>query len=95
MNDYLSNPEEATREYLPRYKIIYFVVICSTILMIGRLWYLQVNLGEELRSYSERNRVKETRIPAPRGLILDRNGEVLVENLPGFEATISPQHSMS
>src|SRR5690606_19162250 len=34
-----------------------------------------------------------TKIPAPRGLILDREGRVLVDNLPGFEATISPQYA--
>ena len=92
MSDFLANPEEVTKIYQSRYKLIYLIVVVSSILLIGRLWYLQVNLGEELRHYSERNRVKETRIPAPRGLIFDRNNEVLVENLRGFEVTIFPQY---
>lgn len=93
MSDYLTNPEEDTKVYQPRYKLIYLIVIVSSLILVGRLWYLQVNLGEELRHYSERNRVKETRIPAPRGLVFDRNNEVLVENLRGFEVTISPQYA--
>lgn len=62
-------------------------------LIVGRLWYLQIIQGQELREYSERNRVKEVKKPAPRGLILDREGRVLVDNLPGFEAAISPQYA--
>lgn len=89
---YLENPEEA-KELQPRLKLLYAVVFIASVLIAGRLWFLQIIEGTELRRFSERNRVKETKLPAPRGLILDRNGEVLVENLPGFEATISPQYA--
>jgi penicillin-binding protein 2 len=60
-------------------------------LFVLRLWYLQILNGDELRAFSEQNSIKETRIAAPRGLITDRNGQILVENLPGFEAQVSPQ----
>jgi penicillin-binding protein 2 len=93
MNTFLSNPEEEAKEYLPRYKLLYFAVAIVTVLVVSRLWYLQVIQGTELRRFSEKNRVKETKIPAPRGLMLDRNGKVLVDNLPGFEASISPQYA--
>ena len=52
----------------------------------SRLWYLQIIKGTELREYSNKNRLKENNIEAPRGLILDRNKEVLVDNLYGFNA---------
>src|SRR5580698_1773835 len=93
MDDFLSNSEEEAKEYLPRYKILYVTIFCATALIFGRLWYLQIITGTELRQFSEKNRVKETRLPAPRGLFLDRENRVLVDNLPGFEVTISPQYA--
>lgn len=91
MNEYISNPEEA-KEYWSRYKLFYIAIGLAFTLFGTRLWYLQVISGAELRSFSEKNRIKQNKIVAPRGLMLDREGKVLVENLPGFEATLSPQY---
>ncbi|MCB0415451.1 MAG: penicillin-binding protein 2 [Bdellovibrionales bacterium] len=85
--------DEERKELLPRYRLLYIVVAVSALMIVTRLWYLQILKGEELRDYSEKNRIKETKIPAQRGLILDRNGEVLVDNLPGFSVTITPQYA--
>lgn len=91
MSDYVNNPDEA-KEYQPRYRLFYIAIGCAFVLFTARLWYLQIITGNELREFSEKNRVKQNKISAPRGLMLDRNGKVLVENLPGFEAVISPQY---
>src|ERR1700727_2809908 len=93
MDDVLESSEEEAKEYLPRYKILYVTILLATLLILGRLWYLQIIEGTELRQFSEKNRVKETKLPAPRGLFLDRENRVLVDNLPGFEVTISPQYA--
>lgn len=93
MNRYITNPQEEAKEYIPRYRLLYAVIIFASLVVILRLWHLQVMQGSELRRFSEKNRVKETKIPSPRGLILDREGRVLVDNLPGFEASISPQYA--
>lgn len=93
MSQYVANDEEEAKEFIPRYRLLYAAVAIAALVMFWRLWFLQIIEGQELRTYSERNRVKETKIPAPRGLILDREGRVLVENLPGFEAVISPQYA--
>lgn len=93
MSDFLSTPEEEAKEFAPRYKVLYIGILCCCFLIFARLWYLQIIQGSELRQFSEKNRVKETKLPAPRGLILDRENRVLVDNLPGFEATISPQYA--
>lgn len=93
MDDFLSNAEEEAKEYLPRYKILYLGIFLASMLIFGRLWYLQIITGTELRQFSEKNRVKETKLPAPRGLFLDRENRVLVDNLPGFDVTISPQYA--
>ena len=92
MNQYLPNSEMEAKEYGPRYRLVYAVIAVTAFLFFTRLWYLQIINGAELRAFSEQNSIKETKIPAPRGIIYDRNREVLVENLPGFEATISPQY---
>lgn len=91
MSDFVNNPEEA-KEYQPRYRLFYIAVACTFVIFSARLWYLQIITGNELREFSEKNRVKQNKITAPRGLLLDRNGKVLVENLPGFEAVLSPQY---
>lgn len=89
--EYISNPEEA-KEYLPRYRIFYFAIGFAFLIFLMRLWYLQVIQGTELREFSEKNRIKQIKIIAPRGLMLDRDGNILVENHPGFEAILSPQY---
>src|SRR5918998_2210587 len=43
-----------------------------------RLWFLQVLTGEEYVSQARDNRVRKVKIEAPRGNIVDRNGQVLV-----------------
>ncbi len=89
--NYLANAEEA-KEYQSRYRWVYGFIIFTFTVFTLRLWFLQILNGAELRQFSEQNSIKETKILAPRGIIYDRNGEILVENLPGFEATISPQY---
>lgn len=91
MSTYVSNPDEA-KEYQSRYKIFYIMIAFTMTIFTVRLWYLQVISGNELREFSEKNRIKQNKITAPRGLMLDRDGKVLVENLPGFEAILSPQY---
>lgn len=91
MSTYVSNPDEA-KEYQSRYKIFYIAIGFALTIFTMRLWYLQIISGNELREFSEKNRIKQNKITAPRGLMLDRDGKVLVENLPGFEAILSPQY---
>lgn len=91
--DYLKNEGEEVRAYESRFAYVYVIVALMSLLLAGRLWQLQIIEGSELREFSEKNRVKETKLPAPRGLLLDREGRVLVDNLPGFDVTISPQYA--
>jgi penicillin-binding protein 2 len=50
------------------------------VVLFLRLWFLQVLNGEEYLAEANSNRTREFRVSAPRGNILDRNGEVLVSN---------------
>jgi penicillin-binding protein 2 len=56
-----------------------------------RLWYLQVLSGDQYLQQARDNRVRQLRIQAPRGNILDRNGNVLVENRAATVVDIDPE----
>ncbi len=90
-NQYINNPE-AAKEYLPRYKLVYFLMVFTAVVFLSRLWFLQIIKGAELREFSEKNRIKEIKVMAPRGIIFDRDGKVLVENLAAYDAVILPQY---
>lgn len=90
-NQYVNNPE-AAKEYLTRYRYIYVLLTLTSIVFSTRLWYLQIIKGTELREFSEKNRIKEIKMMAPRGLVFDREGRILVENLAAYDAVILPQY---
>lgn len=94
MSEYINNPDEA-KEFQSRYKSLSVFIILTLVIFILRLMWLQIFQGNELRQFSENNRIKQNKISAPRGLILDRDGKALVENLPGFEVIISPQYVLN
>jgi penicillin-binding protein 2 len=56
-----------------------------------RLWYLQVLSGDKYLAAANNNRIREIRVTAPRGEILDRNGHVLVENRTSLALQLNPQ----
>jgi penicillin-binding protein 2 len=58
------------------------------VVVVGRLFSLQVVHGQEYRSESMYNRVRIRDIPAPRGVIYDRNGQVLATNTVGFRLVV-------
>ena len=49
-------------------------------MVLFRLWYLQVLSGDRYLAEAQGNRVREVTVQAPRGEILDRDGDVLVGN---------------
>jgi penicillin-binding protein 2 len=57
-----------------------------------RLWYVQIYQGEYYQGISERNRVRKIEIPAPRGIIYDRNGDVILGNSPFYDLVYIPQY---
>jgi penicillin-binding protein 2 len=61
------------------------------LVLFARLLYLQVVAHEHFTTLSEDNRVKLQPIPPNRGLIFDRNGIVLAENLPSYRLEITPE----
>src|SRR5882724_2426030 len=62
-------------------------LIAGILLLVvaGRLFYLQVLRNEYYANLSQGNRIRTEPIPPSRGLILDRHGVVLADNLPAFQ----------
>ncbi|MHB9023402.1 MAG: penicillin-binding protein 2 [Armatimonadota bacterium] len=69
-------------------RLLLFRAILLGVFLIfgGRLAYLQLMRGTELRVSSEKNHQRWVRVPAPRGLILDRKGRILATNAPVLTA---------
>ncbi|RWX44341.1 peptidoglycan glycosyltransferase [Candidatus Electrothrix aarhusensis] len=60
------------------------VLVFFFVILITRLWYLQIQRGEEYTKMAKNNRVRYLEIAAPRGNILDRKGREIVTNRPSF-----------
>ncbi|WP_109125126.1 penicillin-binding protein 2 [Dyella sp. C11] len=59
--------------------------------LVARYHYLQVQRHDEFALRSENNRVKPRAIPPARGLIYDRNGVLLADNVPAFRLEVVPE----
>lgn len=76
-----------------RVKAAFAFVVIVFIIIAFRLWYLQVISGELFRERSENNRLRTIFVPPPRGLILDRDGTVLVKNRLSFNVDLISEDS--
>src|SRR5918996_5947959 len=56
----------------------------------GRLFYLQVLNGDRYAAQAAADRTVEVPIPAPRGLVFDRDGRPLVVNTPSWTVKVRP-----
>ncbi len=73
-------------------KPIFYVAIlglCFLVLVV-RLFYLQVNKGDYYRALADNNRLRIQDILAPRGIVFDSQDKPLVDNIPSFELVVTP-----
>lgn len=70
-----------------RLNILFLLTFLLFSALIFRLGFVQIVHGEEWKNKTERNSVRSVSVEAPRGWIMDRNGEVLVNNVPVFTVT--------
>jgi len=85
-------PGAAQSEFRTKLAVATLVVIAAFLALIGKLFWLQLVRGDEYRVRAEDNYLKEVRIPADRGLILDRNHLVLVDQRPSFDVTLTANY---
>ena len=67
------------------------IVGLLTLLLVGRLVHLQIFKHQHFTTLSENNRVKIVPIAPTRGLIFDRRGEILAQNLPAYSLEVVPE----
>ncbi len=65
------------------------LILALALVLVGRLWYLQILNGAEWRGYADSNRLRATRVEALRGVIYDRNGTLLARNSASYAAAIT------
>jgi penicillin-binding protein 2 len=75
-----AEPERRSSPLAVRISILTGIAIAIFSVLFLRLWYVQVLSGDKYRTQANDNRIREIRVQAPRGNILDRNGKVLVAN---------------
>lgn len=80
-------------EFRKRFRIVFVIVSIMLSILIMRMWHLQVIRGDELRQRSENNSVRLIKIKPLRGLVLDTNGQVLVDNQPSFDIMFMPNRA--
>ncbi|MFQ5856057.1 MAG: penicillin-binding protein 2 [Anaerolineae bacterium] len=73
-----------------RLAVYRMVVVLLFVVLAGRLWQLQIVRGERYRLRADTNRFRVEAIDAPRGVIYDRDGEIVVRNKASFAISIVP-----
>ncbi|HEU4847596.1 MAG TPA: penicillin-binding transpeptidase domain-containing protein, partial [Rubrobacteraceae bacterium] len=68
------------------------VVAVVFIVLAARLWYLQILTGTEYSVAAQATQTLEVKDPAQRGVIRDRDGQVLANNVPGLNVTVTPSN---
>lgn len=74
-----------------RVVILSFFVAGVFLLLLLRLWHLQILSAADYQALSENNRLRFVPVAASRGAILDRSGSVIVSNRPSFSLAVIPQ----
>ena len=71
------------------------LVVCLVLfaVLLGRMVYLQLWRGDYYAKQSDGNRLRQSRILAPRGIIYDSEGKELVNNFPGYAVVLQKQSS--
>lgn len=77
-------------QFATRVAILGVIAIVAFGAVFFRLWFLQVLSGEAYLKEANANRVREIKIQAPRGEILDRSGRVLVDNKTVLSLQVQP-----
>ena len=74
-----------------RVYVIQYMVLAVFIALGIRFYVLQVARHDDYEARAENNRIREIPIPAPRGAILDRNRNVLVDSTPASNIVVTPE----
>jgi penicillin-binding protein 2 len=76
--------------FFERRYIISGIFIAIILILLARLFYIQL-IDPHYAIYASNNVKKQTTVYPARGPILDRNGKVLVQNVPFYDITVTPK----
>lgn len=92
-----TGPLKAVRAYrqelVGRVRALSVAVATFLGLIAGGFWYVQIVRGAHYAELAENNRLRQLRVRAPRGLIYDRHGSTLVENVPSYTLLLDRSRS--
>lgn len=75
-------------ELIGRVRLMSTIVAGLLVAIATGFWFVQIVQGDYYRELAENNRLRKLSIKAPRGLIYDRKGRLLVENVPSYNLMI-------
>ena len=93
MSDRLTLKDHFRESRLVNDRLIFSAILAGILfaIILARLAVLQVVDHEHFKTLSHNNRVGIEPLPPQRGLIYDRNGVVLAENIPTFSLELTPE----
>jgi len=83
--------KEVAPEFCRRTNLLMTVVSIAFLLLIGRLFFLQIIQGERFTYLAENNRIRLKKIPGTRGMVFDRKGQLLIDSRPSFDLLFVPE----
>ncbi len=72
-----------------RARLSSLVLVLGFLFLIGAFFKTQVIQNKQYVMQSQENRLRPSPLPAPRGIIYDRHGQVIAENLPAYSVSIT------
>ena len=76
-----------------RIRILLLMIVAVISVLLARLYVLQAVRGGDYKQMAEENRIRRIALSAPRGEIIDRNGEPLIKNRLAVTLTLDPDHA--
>jgi len=87
----IKDPLAENRIFLSRIVASFIFILLLVCGLVGRLVYLQVAGHEHYSTMAKSNRIKIVPLPPTRGIIYDRHGRVLAENIPSYSLELIPE----
>ncbi|MGY3862427.1 penicillin-binding protein 2 [Aeromonas lacus] len=79
--------------FFRRTLVAYIGIVVLMLVLLGNLYYLQVESYDTYQTRSNSNRIRVVPVAPPRGLIYDTNGVLLAENRPVYSLEIVPEET--
>ena len=73
-----------------RLTILRVIVVVTGVIFVAQLWRIQFIQGQGLRARADENRFRLVEVQSARGVMYDRNGQLMVRNRPSFNIVAVP-----